>query len=197
MFLMSRLTIRSVARLGTGIFSLAVALCLTAPCYAQQFKQIDKSTITIFDSFQSFPGYDVSNAIDTSPPSANEYISDYASLGGRANTFISFDFGQQYTFAAILFTDRTTSGGPNNLYVGGTFDFNTSYMFTFSNDMTFATNVGQVIVNVTPPSPPTTVESFQTLSIISGIPPAQFVQWQVLATNGANPGAADFAFYGQ
>jgi len=121
MFLMSRITIRSVARLGTGIFSLVVGLWLTAPCYAQQFKQIDKSTITIFDSFQSFPGYDVSNAIDTSPPSANEYISDYASLGGRANTFISFDFGQQYTFAAILFTDRTTSGGPNNLYVGGDF----------------------------------------------------------------------------
>src|SRR5260370_42519307 len=119
MFLMSRLTIRSVARLGTGMFSLAVALCLTAPCYAQQFKQIDKSTITIFDSFQSFPGYDVSNAIGTSPPSANEYIRDSPSLAGRANTFISLAFGLQDTFAATLFTARTTRARPNHAYVGG------------------------------------------------------------------------------
>ena len=30
-------------------------------------------------------------------------------------------------------------------------DFSTSYMFTFTNDITFATNVGTLIVNVNPP----------------------------------------------
>jgi hypothetical protein len=195
---MSRIT---SSLLRTGIFNLAVVFFLTGLCHAQQFQPIDKSTITIFDSFAAFPGYDAPFCLDTTgngPVSAdNQFITDYASLGGGANTFLSFDFGQQYTFAAILFTDRTTSGGPNDLYVGGTFDFNTSYMFTFSNDQTFTNNVGTVVVTVNPPSQPTTIDSFQTLSIISGIPPAQYVKWQVLATNGNNPGASDFAFFGQ
>jgi hypothetical protein len=99
--------------------------------------------------------------------------------------------------ASILYTDRTTSGGPNNSYFGGTFDFVTSYMFIFSNDMTFATNVGTLTVDVTAPAQPMTVSSFQTLSLISNIPAAQYVKWQVLGTNGNNPGAADFAFFGQ
>jgi hypothetical protein len=205
MVTMNRITIRPVAPLATGIFTLALALYLSAPCHAQvqsqQLQQIDKDTITIFDAFEAYPGYDVANAIDKGGPpsvSSNQYTSDYASHGGGNKTYISFDFGQQYTFTAILFTDRTTSGGPNDQYYGGTFDFNTSYMFTFSNDMTFATNVGQVLVKVNPPSvATTTIENFQTLSILSGIPPCQYIQWQVVTTNGNNPGAADFAFYGQ
>jgi hypothetical protein len=190
-----------IAFLRTGIFSLAVVFFLTGLCQAQQFQPIDKSTITIFDSYKAYNGYDAFYCLDTTgngPVSAdNQFITDYASQGGGANTFLSFDFGQQYTFAAILFTDRTTSGGPNDLYVGGTYDFNTSYMFTFSNDQTFTTNVGTVVVTVNTPSQPTTINSFQTLSLISGIPPAQYVQWQVLSTNGNNPGASDFSFFAQ
>jgi hypothetical protein len=199
---MCRITIRSVARLGTGIFSLAVALCLTAPCHAQNLQQIDKNSIAILDSFPSYGGgstWDATNVLDTTDANTNnQYFTDYASAGGGANTFISFDFGVPYTFSAILFTDRTTSGSGNGAFYGGTFDFCTSYMFTFSNDMTFKTDVGTVVVNVnTPSQQPTSLENFQTLSIISGIPPAQYVKWQVLATNGDNPGAADFAFFGQ
>lgn len=199
---MSRITIRWVARLGTGILGLALALGLTAPSQAQNFQQIDRNGITIFDSYQSYfasGSWDVSNVLDkTDATTGNQYTTDYASAGGGVDTFISFDFGVPYTFSAILYTDRTTSGGGNGVFKGGTFDFVTSYLFTFSNDMTFATNVGTVQVDVTPPSDPTTVSvnSFQTLSLISGIPPAQYVRWQVLATNGSNPGAADFAFFG-
>src|SRR5215469_9631958 len=120
---MNRITIRSVARLGTGMVSLAMAWCFIAPCHGQNLQQIDKTTITIFDSFPSFPGYDVSNCLDTTPTVDNQFVTDYASLGGAASTYISFDFGQQYNFAAILYTDRTTSGGPNNAFVGGLSDF--------------------------------------------------------------------------
>jgi hypothetical protein len=198
---MNRITIRLVARLGLGVLSLGLALCLTPPCRAQDLQQIDKNSIAIFDSFPSYFAsgtWDASNVLDkTFFGTTDQYVTDYASAGGGTSTFLSFDFGQQYTFSAILFTDRTTSGGGNGVFKGGTFDFNTTYMYTFSNDMTFATNVGQVIVNVTPPSQPTTVDSFQTLSILSSIPPCQYIQWQVLATNGSNPGASDFAFYGQ
>jgi hypothetical protein len=200
---MSSITIRWITRVSAGVFCLAVALCLAAPCFGQDFQQIDKTSIAIFDSFPGFGGgsaWDATNVLDTTSAGTNDqYVTDYASAGGGANTFISFDFGTQYTFSAILFTDRTTSGGGNNAFKGGITDFNTSYMYTFSNDMTFATNVGQVTVNVNPPSPPTTVDSFQTLSIFNPpIGPAQYVKWQVLATGASgNAGASDIAFFGQ
>ncbi len=72
MVLMSRIKTRSVAHLCTGIFSLAVLLSLRAPCFAQQFQQIDKTTITIFDNFRPFGGYDVSNCLDTAPSVDNQ-----------------------------------------------------------------------------------------------------------------------------
>src|SRR5439155_5786412 len=142
---------------------------------------------------------DIANCLDTTSKGTTiQFLTDYASHGGGTNTYISFDFGQPYQFAAILYTDRVTSGGGNGKFVGGISDFNTSYLFTFSNDPSFATNQGQVQVDVLPPLQPTTLESFQTLSLISAdIPPCQYLQWQVLATGFQNPGAADFSFYGQ
>jgi hypothetical protein len=129
---------------------------------------------------------------------ANQFVTDYASAGAGTSTFVIFDLGTQYTLSAILFTDRTTSGAGNGAFVGGISDFCTSYMFTFSNDITFATNVGTLVVNAPVPSQPTTLESFQTLSIITGIPPVEYVKWQVLANNGSNNnGGSDFAFFGQ
>lgn len=186
-----------VPRWSTAVFTLGLALVVTAPCPAQDLQQIDKSTITIYDYFEAFPGYDVANCLDkTAGGTLDQFITDYASHGGGTATYISFDFGQQYNFLAILYTDRTTSGGPNNKFFGGTSDFNTSYMFTFSNDPTFATSVAQYVVTVNPPTAPTSVDSFQTLSILPAIPPCEYVQWQVLATGFQNPGAADFAFFG-
>ena len=205
---MSCITIRRIARLATAIFSLTVALCLVTPCHAQNLQQIDKNGITIVDSSPSYPSggdWGVQNVLDLTAPSsypfptvaANQYVTDYASAGAGTNTFIIFDLGTQYTLSAILFTDRTTSGAGNGAFVGGISDFCTSYMFTFSNDVTFATDVGTLVVNVSPPSRPTSLESFQTLSIITGIPPVEYVKWQVLANNGSNNnGAADFAFFG-
>ena len=208
-FSMRRITIRSVAGLGMVGLSLAVALCLVTPCHAQNLQQIDKNGIAIVNSSPSYPSggdWGPQNVLDlttssTNPfPTAvpNQFVTDYASAGAGTSTFIIFDLGAQYTLSAILFTDRTTSGAGNGAFKGGTSDFCTSYMFTFSNDVTFATNVGTLTVNVPVPSQPTTLESFQTLSIITGVPPVEYVMWQVLANNGSNNnGAADFAFFGQ
>jgi hypothetical protein len=194
---MSRITLRLV-------LSLAAASCLALPCYAQSsldLQQIDKNSIAILDSFPSYSASGTWTAdlvLDkTSMGTPNQYVTDYASAGGGVQTFLSFDLGAKYTLSAIQFTDRTTSGSNNGAFRGGVFDFVTSYMYTFSNDPTFATNVGQIVVTVNPPAQPTSVDSFQTLSVLSNIPPCQYVQWQVLATNGNNPGASDFAFYGQ
>jgi hypothetical protein len=199
-----------VVRAGLSIaaFSLAVPLCLVAPCHAQNLQQIDKNAIAIVDSSPGYPSggdWGPQNVLDLTASSTNpfptavpdQFVTDYASAGAGTSTFIIFDLGAKYTLSAILFTDRTTSGAGNGAFVGGVSDFCTSYMFTFSNDSTFATNLGTLVVNVPVPSTPTTLESFQTLSIISGIPPVEYVMWQVLANNGSNNnGAADFAFFG-
>lgn len=205
---MNHIMIRSVAGIGIVGLSLAAALCLVGPCHAQNLQQIDKNVITIVDASPGFPSggdWGPQNVLDLTASStnpfptavANQFVTDYASAGAGTSTFIIFDLGAQYTLSAILFTDRTTSGAGNGAFVGGISDFCTSYMFTFSNDITFATNVGTLVVNPPLPSTPTTLESFQTLSIITGIPPVEYVMWQVLANNGSNNnGAADFAFCG-
>jgi len=208
-FSMSRITIRSVAGLGIAVLTSAVALGLGSPCHAQNLQQIDKNGITILDSSPGFPSggdWSAQNVLDITASStnpfptavANQFVTDFASAGAGTDTFIVFDLGTQYTLSAILFTDRTTSGAGNGAFVGGVSDFCTSYMYTFSNDATFATTVGTLVVNVPVPSQPTSLQSFQTLSLISGIPPVEYVRWQVLANNGSNNnGGADFAFFGQ
>src|SRR5215472_9467343 len=114
MVLMSRITIRSIAFLGTGIFTLAVAVCLTPACHAQNLQQIPHNSISVLDSYQPYPSggsWDATNAIDdTSAGTPDQFVTDYASAGGGANTYVSFDLGAKYTLSAILFTDRTTSG---------------------------------------------------------------------------------------
>lgn len=153
---------------------------------------IDNSTITILaTSSTAFPGYERPFALDQG---ANRFITDFASLGAGANTQLDFDFGAPITFTEIRYTDRTTSGGPNGVFVGGTFDFVTSYRYIFAADAAFTNVVGTVTVGPLPTPPqPTSIASFQTTTTISGIT-ARFLRWDVLTTNGSNPGAADFQF---
>src|SRR5206468_4073665 len=61
-FVMRCNTIRSI---GLGILMLGVALYQSAPCWAQNLQPIDKTTITIFDAYESYPGYDIANCLDT------------------------------------------------------------------------------------------------------------------------------------
>jgi PEP-CTERM motif len=152
---------------------------------------IDNSTVTVLPSSSpAYPGYPQADAIDTG---ANRYITDFASFGQGAATHLDFQFLTPETFSQIIETDRTSSGGGNGSNVQGAFDFNTSYEYIFSNDPTFATNVG--IVQVLGRPQPTTgvLASFQTTTAIPDIT-ALYLRWQVLATNGSNPGAADFQF---
>jgi hypothetical protein len=176
--------------LGKGFLGVVVALMLAATVRADL---IDNTTVTILPSSSTaFPGYPQSDAIDIGP---NMFVTDYASFGLGASTHLDFRFQTPVTFTQIMETDRTTSGGPNGVFFGGTFDFNTSYEYIFSDDPTFATVVGTVTVTRPTPPQPTTIASFQTTTAIPNIT-AQFLRWQVLATNGSNPGAADFEFFG-
>jgi hypothetical protein len=159
---------------------------------------IDNETVTIIDSFTAFPGYDVEYAIDTGD---DRYLSDYASQGGRDQTYIEFDFGTPYTFSEIIMTDRVTSGGPNFVWYGGLFDYNTEFRYIFSVDANFTNGNGvsdDVVIDVLPEQPPGRVmedeiELLQTTTPIPNVR-AQYLRWEILATNGANPGANDFQF---
>jgi hypothetical protein len=159
---------------------------------------IDNSTVTITDWFESYPGYDVDYAIDTGD---ERYISDYASLGGSVDTYIDFDFGQTYTFAEIIMTDRVTSGGANFTWVGGLFDYNTAFNYIFSVDPLFTNGNGvtdDIVIEVEPEPPLEQVaeEDIALLQTSTTIPDiqARYLRWQVVATNGSNPGANDFEF---
>ena len=160
---------------------------------------IDNETVTITDWFQAFGGYDVQFAIDTGD---DRFLSDYASQGGSNATFIEFDFGMPYEFSEIILTDRVTSGGPNFVWFGGLFDYNTAYNYIFSvdNDFTNGDGVTDDIVVFVEPEPPDIIpvpqDEIELLQTATEIPEirAQYLRWEVVATNGNNPGVADFEF---
>jgi hypothetical protein len=181
------------------VFSL---LCLLAVAGLSPAQTIDNDTITITDFFDSFPGYDVEYAIDTGD---DRFISDYASRGGGIDTFIEFDFGQSYTFSEIVMTDRVTSGGPNFVWFGGLFDHNTFYNYIFSTDPNFTNGNGttdDILVEVEveipelSPVPEEEIAMLQTTTTIPNIS-ARYLRWEVVETNGRNPGANDFEFKGR
>jgi PEP-CTERM motif len=150
---------------------------------------VNNSTISILNtSSTAFPSYDQIFALDTAPNT------DYASQGFGAATHLDMDFGTAQTFQSIAYTDRVTSGGNNGGFVGGTFDFVTSFEYVFATDALFSNIVGSVTVSgLVAPVGATSAAQFLTTTSIPGIT-AEFVRWRVLTTNGVNPGASNFAF---
>lgn len=133
---------------------------------------------TIFDNSTPFNSdFKVENAID------GTISTEYASAGAGTDTFIDFDFGAETFLTRIEFTDRQTGGTP-----GGAADNITAFDLIFSDDAIFG-NADDTVLNVA------SAGVADTLSIpIDGIF-AQFLRFDVTATAGLNPGAAEFAFF--
>ena len=187
-----KLTMKETAGLILG------GLVILAGTVTASAAQIDPATIAILGSSSTaYPGYGQGNAIDLSSGTTPNYLSDYASFGGGASTHLDFDFGGVIVFTEITQTDRTSSGSGNNSNVRGPFDFTTSYEYSFYSDSTFTSPFASVIVSgrSVPVSGDPNLLDFQTTSNIGGIA-AQFVRYQVLATQGSNPGVADLSFSG-
>jgi hypothetical protein len=85
-------------------------------------------------------------------------------------------------------TDRVTSGGPNNVYFGGLFDFTTKFQLQAFTDATFTTLLGAPVI-VTK----STIDGFSSVVSLGGLT-AEFLQYKVLATDGVNPGLSDIHF---
>ncbi len=178
---------------------LAGIAIVTSPLNGQE--AVDNDTVEITDWYQAFNGYDVDFAIDTGD---DRFISDYASQGGAADTFIDFDLGQDYTLNEIVMTDRVTSGGPNFAWFGGLFDYNNVFSYTLSVDDNFTNGDGitdDILIEVEAEEPEFSplledeLELLQTTTSINNVM-ARYVRWEVVETKGNNPGAANFQFFG-
>jgi hypothetical protein len=166
---------------------LVLTVCATVPLSATI---IDNSTVTILPSSSpAFAGFEAPYALDLGP---DRFVSDFASAGQGTNTRLDFDFGDRLSFASITYTDRTTSGWGNFSFVGGTGDLVLSFRFIFSDVADFSSNNGTLDVQ-TNGSGFTQISDFQTFVDTQGLT-GRYLRWQVLTTNGGNPGAADFSF---
>lgn len=161
-----------------------------------QADDIDFTHITILDSSPRFnSSFDVSNLATNhiTFPSTDGF--GYASQGAGADTFVDFEFDQPYTFRAVTMVDRLHSGAAANV-LGGLFDFVENYELILSMDSTFDESDFTISVENDPPElPALDFTGFLSNAVIPNVT-AQYVRYDVVQTNGVNPGAHTFFFDG-
>jgi len=139
----------------------------------------------------SFPGYPDSDAIDSGP---NSLVSDWASNGQGTSSFLDMTFSAAEHLSQVVVVDRTTSGGPNNTFFGGLFDYTTQFSLQTFTDASFSTPTGSPqIFNKPTPGSTASPADFSFSGTLSGLD-GQFLRYSVLAANGSNPGLADIQF---
>ena len=139
----------------------------------------------------AFSGYPAADSIDTG---VNNFVTDWASNSQGTSSFLDLSFSQVEQFASVFVTDRTTSGGPNNAFFGGLFDYTTQFSIQAYSDASFTTPVGSPLIFSKPlPATHSSVADFQVTESLGGLS-AQFLRYSVLAAQGANPGLADIEF---
>ena len=149
---------------------------------------IHPASVAGSSSFNTYPDVD---AIDTG---AGSLISDWASNSQGTSSFLDMAFSTAEHFTSVSLVDRTTSGGPNNGFVGGLFDYTTSFSLQAFTDATFTTPIGAAqVFNKPLPGSTSTPADFAFSAALSGLD-GQFLRYSVLATQGVNPGLADIQF---
>ncbi len=176
------------------VIAAAAAVSLVPAAYGEN---IDYTNITISDSSPSFNAdFDVSNIVTNNANLPNTDGFGYASQGAGADTFVDFAFSSPYSFDTITTIDRLHSGAAADT-IGGTADFVTEYDLILSTNPVFGDG-DDTVVSVGPlavPAAPTGIDDFTSSAAIGGLT-AQYVRFDVVATNGANPGAHTFFFEG-
>jgi hypothetical protein len=166
---------------------LPVLLAVTLLAVGADVVSADVLTPVIINNSTAFAGFPVSDFID------GNILTDYASAGQGANTFVDFDFGSPKQIAKVTYTDRTSSGGNNGSGAGGPGDNVLSYNLVFRlNDANFGT-AGDTTVGPIPSPGFTNTDPPVLINGGAGIL-ARFVEFKVVTTNGANPGGAEIVF---
>lgn len=147
---------------------------------------------TVVSFSGSYDGYPATDAVDAD---AGFAISDWSSASQGANAFLNLDLGGVYTVASADVTDRVTSGGPNNVFVGGTYDFTTAFSLQFFTNASFTTAASQLFnfTRALPGSNPAPASAFLTVADLEGTT-GQYVQYRVVASQGANAGLSNISF---
>jgi len=145
-------------------------------------------TLTLLGtSSASYSGYPAGDAIDTG---AGNLTTDFASASLGNATHLDFAISGSANHVDLY--DRTTSGGGNGAFVGGTTDFTTEFELIFSNNADFSSPLATYDFTKTTPTGPTTISSFFYSADFAPVT-ADFVRYQVIASNGPNPGLADIS----
>jgi len=139
-----------------------------------------------------YSGFPASDAIDTG---AGRYTTDWSTNSTGNGSFLNLDLGAVYSLANALITDRTTSGGNNGSFGGGTTDFTTQFSVQAYTNATFATTSGPALTfTKAAPSNPTTAAQFLYTALLNDMT-TEFVRYTAIAGNGGiNLGLADIEF---
>ena len=142
-------------------------------------------SVAIIGNYPAVPTYEVNYFTD------NDLSTDYASSGGGAATYVDFQFAGAVTIGSAVYTDRTSSGFFNGSYWAGPYDNVTSYKLIFSDEPTFSS----VLWEQEYASPG--FANTDPAALVNGGygVTAQYVRWQVTATDGGNPGGAEIHFF--
>ena len=148
-------------------------------------------TLTLLGtSSAAYAGYPASDAIDIG---ADQLVTDFASNGGGTSTHL--DFAISGPANHINLYDRTTSGGGNNAYTGGTTDFTTEFELIFSDNSDFSSPLATYDFTKSTPASPSGPSSFLFSADFASVN-ATYVRYQVIQANGVNPGLADISIIG-
>ncbi len=155
---------------------------------------ISPSSVTASSSYSGYPSGD---AIDSGP---NYLITDWAANGGGVRNYLDMVFPTVETLSAVVLTDRTTRGGGNGAFSGGTTDFTTEFELQAYTSPVFTTPLGAAIVfTKSVPVVHNSVADFAFTGVLGGLQ-AQYLRYTILAVDGstanatANPGLANIQF---
>lgn len=162
----------------------SLLLLLVSSAFAKASLPVELSA-TVIGNTPAYPSYEVNYFTD------NDLSTDYASNGGGAATYVDFQFSGVVTIGSAIYTDRTSSGFFNGSYWAGPHDNVTSYKLIFSNEPTLSSVLWEqeyASPNYANTDSPALVNGGYGVT-------AQYVRWQVTATDGGNPGGAEIHFF--
>ena len=164
--------------------------CLVGGASQARANLVYPSSVT---ASSEYSGYPASDAIDQG---SSYLVTDWAANGGVGN-YLDMSFAAPSAFLSLTLTDRTTTGGPNGAYYGGTAEFTTKFSLQAYSSPTFSTTVGSpfIFTKAVPIAPSSPADFTFTGSLGTAANPfnAQYVRYTILAIDGSTTATTGYA----
>lgn len=172
---------RWVVGSGIAVFALSVAgMAQAAP--------IIPVSVTASSFYSGISTYQTNSVIDGAA------LTDWASNSQGTASTLAIDLGKVYKLASGTFVDRVTSGGDNGAFIGGLFDFTTSFTVQACADASCNLLYGpQLSFNKSAPAVHGSPSDFAYTADLTGLSGRYFL-YSVTGTNGVNPGLSAISF---